>query len=316
MIDLSKKRILLTGGGGFLGSHVRDALLKRGVPEENITIPRSINCDLREKNNCASAVEGKDVVIHLAAKAGGIGFNRERPGELFYDNLVMGTHLLEEARKEGVEKFVAMGTICSYPKFSNVPFQEEYIWDGYPEETNAPYGLAKKMMLVQAQAYRQQYDYNAICLMTVNLYGPRDTFDPKRSHVIPALIRKVAEAKSTRRNYIEVWGTGNATREFLYAEDAAEGIVRAAEMYDSSEPINIGSGVERSIKNVVDEITSIMEFEGEVRWIQSEPDGQPRRMLNVAKAKERFGFEAETSFRTGLAKTIEWFYENVGSVLR
>ncbi len=306
-IDLKTKKILVTGGAGFLGGFVVEKLLERGVPIQNILIPRSKEIDLRTWENCQKIVDGQDIVIHLAAKAGGIGFNRERPGELFYDNLIMGTHLMEAARLAGVEKFVAMGSICSYPKFTPVPFKESDLWNGYPEETNAPYGLAKKMLLVQAQAYKQQYNFNAICLMTVNLYGPRDTFDPMRSHVIPALIRKISDAQKAGKNYIEVWGTGNATREFLYAGDAAEGIVLATESYNSSDPVNIGSGQEISIKNVVEILVKLMNFDGEIRWIHTEPDGQPRRMLDISRAKNEFGFMAKTPFTTGLQETIKSF---------
>ncbi len=309
-MELANKKILVTGGAGFLGGFVVDELIKRGVQRENITVPRSKETDLRVWEVCQKAVEGQDVIIHLAAQAGGIGFNREKPGELFYNNLVMGAHLMEAARQAGVEKFTAMGTICSYPKFTPVPFNEKDLWNGYPEETNAPYGLAKKMMLVQAQAYRKQYGFNAIALMTVNLYGPRDTFDPKRSHVIPALIRKIAEAQKNNTGYIEVWGTGAATREFLYAADAAEGIVLATEKYNSEEPVNIGSGNEISIKDVVTTLTRLMNFEGEVRWIKTEPDGQPRRVLDTSRAEKEFGFKANTPFEEGLRNTINWYREH------
>ncbi len=309
-MELKDKKILVTGGAGFLGGFVVDELLKRGVPKENITVPRSKEVDLRVWEQAQKAVAGQDVVIHLAAQAGGIGFNREKPGELFYNNLIMGAHMMEAARQAGVKKFTAMGTICSYPKFTPVPFNEKDLWNGYPEETNAPYGLAKKMMLVQAQAYRKQYGFNAIALMTVNLYGPRDTFDPKRSHVIPALIRKIAEAQKTGQGYIEVWGTGTATREFLYAGDAAEGIVSATEKYESEEPVNIGSGNEILIKDVVNILTKLMEFNGEVRWIKTEPDGQPRRVLDTTRAEKEFGFKAKTSFEDGLKNTIAWYREH------
>lgn len=310
-MELADKKILVTGGGGFLGGFVMDVLIARGVPKENITVPRSADVDLRLREECDKVVAGKDIVIHLAAKAGGIGFNREKPGELFYDNLMMGTNMMEAARVAGVKKFVSMGTICSYPKFTPVPFKEENIWDGYPEETNAPYGLAKKMQLVQAQAYRKQYGFNAICLMTVNLYGPRDTFDPSRSHVIPALIRKIGEAQAFGKDYIEVWGTGTATREFLYAADAAEGIVRATEAYDSGEPVNIGSGEEIMIKEVVETLVHLMNFKGDVRWIHTEPDGQPRRMLDTSRAEAEFGFKAKTPFKTGLSETIAWYRKHI-----
>jgi len=307
MINLTKKKILVTGGAGFLGSHVIEKLLARGVPKENIFIPTYPEFDLRKLENCQKVVQGQDIVIHLAAKVGGIGLNREKPGELFYDNLIMGIQLMEEARKASVEKFVAIGTICAYPKFTPVPFKEENLWNGYPEETNAPYGLAKKMLLVQAQAYRQQYGFNAIYLLPVNLYGPRDNFDPSSSHVIPALIRKVYEAKKEGRNYIEVWGTGKATREFLYVEDAAEGIILATEKYDKPEPVNLGSGFEISIKNLVELICQLMDFKGEIRWDTTKPDGQPRRCLDVSKAEKEFGFRAKTKFEEGLKKTIDWY---------
>jgi len=311
-IYLKNKKILVTGGGGFLGSFVLENLKSRGVPAENITVPRSKIDDLRDRSVCERVVKGQDIVIHLAAKAGGIGFNKEKPGELFYDNLIMGTELMEAARKAGVEKFTSMGTICSYPKFTPVPFKEECLWDGYPEETNAPYGLAKKMQLVQAQAYRQQYGFNAIALMTVNLYGPRDTFDPKRSHVIPALIRKIEEAQLQGNDWIEVWGTGNATREFLYAADAAEGIVRATEKYNNSDPVNIGSGNEISIRDLVTIITKLMGFSGEIRWTNT-TDGQPRRSLDTSRAEKEFGFRAKTSFEEGLAATIQWYRNTIKS---
>jgi GDP-L-fucose synthase len=310
MHDLTKHKILLTGGNGFLGQHVRAVLKKRGVPEENIRIPRTAELDLRKFENCEKAVAGQEIVIHLAAKVGGIGFNREKPGELFYDNLMMGVQLMEAARTAGVKKFVAIGTICAYPKFTPVPFKEDDIWNGYPEETNAPYGLAKKMLLVQAQAYRAQYGLNAITLFPVNLYGDGDNFDPSSSHVIPALIKKVADAKASSASYIEVWGTGSATREFLFAEDAAEGIVLAAERYDGNEPVNLGSGMEISIKDLVELIAELMDFRGEIRWDKTKPDGQPRRMLDVSRAEKEFGFRAKTDFREGLKRTIDWYLEN------
>lgn len=307
MIDLKNKKILVTGGNGFLGSFVVEKLLARGVPRGHIFTPHAEELDLVKWENCKSAVEGQDVVIHLAAKVGGIGFNREKPGELFYDNAMMGVQMIEAARQAGVEKFVAVGTICAYPKNPPVPFKEENLWDGYPEETNAPYGLAKKMMLVQSQAYRAQYGFNSIYLLPTNLYGPRDNFDPKSSHVIPALIRKVDEAMREGRDYIEVWGTGKATREFLYVGDAAHGILLATERYDKSEPVNLGSGREISIKDTIETICRLMGFEGEIRWDTSKPDGQPRRQLDVSRAKEEFGFEAETDFEEGLRNTIEWY---------
>lgn len=310
MENLEDKKILVTGGRGFLGSFAVEELIRNGAKSENILIPRSEDMDLRLKENCDKAVLGIDIVIHLAAKVGGIGFNQEKPGELFYDNLIMGAQLMESARKAGVKKFVAIGTICAYPKFTPVPFKEEDLWNGYPEETNAPYGLAKKMLLVQAQAYRKQYGFNAVYLLPVNLYGPRDNFDPKSSHVIPALIRKVYEAQKSNKDFIEVWGTGSATREFLYIEDAAKGVVMAAQNYDGGEPVNLGSGREISIKDLVTLICELMDFKGEVRWDSSKPDGQPRRMLDTRRAEEKFGFKASTDFRDGLRKSIDWFKEN------
>ena len=304
---MKNKKILLTGGNGFLGSFVKKELIKKGVKEKNIFIPDSSELDLRNKENCEKAVKNNDIVIHLAGIVGGIGLNREKPGELFYDNLIMGIQLMEQARKTGVKKFVAIGTVCCYPKFTPVPFKEKDLWNGYPEETNAPYGLAKKMLLVQAQAYRQQYGFNAIFLLPVNLYGPGDSFNPKKSHVIPALIKKVADAKKNNRNFIEIWGTGKATREFLYVEDAAKAIVLATEKYNKKEPVNLGSGIEISIKKLVKTICGLMNFKGEIRWDKSKPDGQPRRMLNTSRAKKEFGFQAKTDFEKGLKQTIKWY---------
>lgn len=309
-MDLKNKKILVTGGAGFLGSFVVEKLLERGVPKENISVPRSKDCDLRKLEDCKKALDGIQVVIHLAAVVGGIGFNKEHPGELYYDNLIMGAQLMEEARKSGVEKFVAVGTICAYPKFTPTPFKEEDLWIGYPEETNAPYGLAKKMMLVQSQAYRQEYGFNSIFLLPVNLYGPRDNFDPNSSHVVPALIKKFIEAKEKNSPTVEVWGTGKATREFLYVEDAAEAIVLAAEKYDGGEPVNIGSGMEISIKDLVEKIGKIVGYEGTIVWDATKPDGQPKRQLDVTRAQKEFGFQAETKFDEGLKKTIEWYRQN------
>ncbi len=305
-MQLKNKKILVTGGAGFLGSFVVESLLARGVLKKNIFIPRSKTVDLRARAACEKEVQGINIIIHLAAKVGGIGANREKPGEFFYDNLMMGVQLMESARHAGVEKFVAVGSICAYPKHTPVPFKEDDLWNGYPEETNAPYGLAKKMLLVQAQAYRQQYDFNAIYLLPVNLYGPGDNFNPDSSHVIPALIKKVADAKRARKKYIAVWGTGKATREFLFVEDAAEAIVLATEKYDKPEPVNIGSGTEISIKDLAKTICRLMEFKGEIRWDKTKPDGQPRRLLDVSCAKREFGFRAQTHFEEGLIKTIDW----------
>lgn len=309
-MNLQDKQILLTGGAGFLGSFVMKKLLERDVPKENIFISRSKELDLRKWENCVKAVGGQKIVIHLAGKVGGIGFNREKPGELFYDNLMMGVQLLEAARLSRVEKFVAIGTICAYPKHTPIPFKESALWEGYPEETNAPYGLAKKMLLVQAQAYRQQYGFNAIYLLPVNLYGPGDNFHPNSSHVIPALIKKIADAKRTGQDYLEVWGTGNASREFLYVEDAAEAIVLATQNYDKAEPVNVGSGLEITIRELVEKICAIMDFEGKIRWDDSKPDGQPRRCLDVSRAEKEFRFKAKTDFDEGLRKTIDWYLKH------
>lgn len=307
-MEIRGKRVLVTGGAGFLGAAVVAELERRGPAE--IRAPRSRDCDLREREACRRAVEGMDLVVHLAAKVGGIGLNREKPGELFYDNLIMGAQLLEEGRRAGVSKFVTVGTICAYPKFTPVPFREEHLWDGYPEETNAPYGVAKKALLVQSQAYRQQYGFNAVYLLPVNLYGPRDNFDPRSSHVIPALIKKVHDAQQRGDRTIEVWGTGSATREFLYVDDAARGIVLAAERYDDGDPVNLGAGFEISIRDLTELIGELMGFEGELRWDATKPDGQPRRQLDTSRARERFGFVAETDFRTGLRRTIDWYRAN------
>ena len=301
------KKVLVTGGAGFLGSNVVKKLIASGAKEENIIIPRSRETDLRVWENCLSITKGVDVIIHLAATVGGIGYNMNNPGSLFYDNAIMGIQMMEAARQNNVGKFVAVGTICAYPKFTPVPFQEKYLWNGYPEETNAPYGLAKKMMLVQAQAYRQQYGYNAIYLLPVNLYGPGDNFNPDSSHVIPALIKKFVDAIESGSDIVEVWGTGAASREFLYVEDAAQAIVLAAEKYESAEPVNIGSCMEISIKDLVELISELTGFKGEIIWDTEKPDGQPRRCLDVSVAENGFGFKAEVPFRDGLKKTIEWY---------
>lgn len=303
----SDKKVLITGGAGFLGSHLVEELQLRGLPKENIIIPRSKETDLRVLDNCLDVCEGQDMVIHLAASVGGIGYNQENPATLFYDNAIMGVQLMEAARRQNVKKFVQLGTICSYPKFTPVPFKEENLWDGYPEETNAPYGLAKKMLLVQAQAYRQQYGFNAIYLLPVNLYGPRDNFDPRSSHVIPALIRKFVEAKERGEPSVTLWGTGKATREFLYVEDAARGIAMAAEHYNGAEPVNLGAGFEISIADLAAMIRDIVGFDGELVYDTSKPDGQPRRMLDTSRAEMEFGFKAGTDFQMGLERTIEWF---------
>jgi GDP-L-fucose synthase len=306
-----KKRVLVTGGGGFLGSFVVERLGKVDWCGE-VFVPRSRDYDLRKEDAVIRLYEDTcpDVVIHLAAIVGGIGANRERPGEFFYDNLMMGTLLIEHARRKNVEKFVAIGTICAYPKFTPVPFHEKDLWNGYPEETNAPYGLAKKMLLVQGQAYRQQYGFNAIYLLPVNLYGPRDSFDPSRSHVIPALIKKCFDAMDRGEEQIVVWGDGTPTREFLYVEDCAEAIVLATERYNKPEPVNIGAGFEISIKDLADLIAQLAGFRGKIVWDTSKPGGQPRRCLDVSRAEREFGFKAKTGFEEGLRKMIAWYREN------
>jgi GDP-L-fucose synthase len=300
---------MVTGGAGFLGHFVVDRLLQRGVSQEHIFIPRSKDFDFTKMPDVIKAYEEfkPNVVIHLAAKVGGIGANRENPGSFFYDNLMMGAQLMDQARLHKVEKFVALGTICAYPKFTPVPFREEELWNGYPEETNAPYGLAKKMLLVQVQAYKQQYGFNGIFLLPVNLYGPGDNFDPKSSHVIPALIKKCIDAIENGDKEIIVWGTGKATREFLYVEDAAEGIILATEKYEKTDPVNLGSSFEISIKELVETIAKLTGFKGKIVWDATKPDGQPRRKLHTIKAEKEFGFKSKTRFEEGLEKTIEWY---------
>jgi len=308
------KKILITGGAGFLGSFIVEILInEKRVNPENIKVPRSSTMDLRKWENCVDTVKDVDVVIHLAAKVGGIGFNRKYPATLFYDNAIMGIQLMEAARREGVEKFVAIGTVCAYPKYTPVPFREEALWNGYPEETNAPYGLAKKMLLVQAQSYRKQYGFNAIYLLPVNLYGPRDSFQPEHSHVIPALIKKMIDAKLKGESEVVVWGTGKPSREFLYVEDAAEGILLATERYDKPDPVNLGTGEEITIRELVYLIAELTGYEGKIIWDTSKPDGQPRRCLDVNRAKEEFGFEAKTDFKEGLKRTIDW-YRNMSTI--
>jgi GDP-L-fucose synthase len=298
---------MVTGGGGFLGRAVVRRLEAAGASD--IFVPRSSDYDLRTHDGIALALaHGRpELVIHLAAVVGGIGANRENPGRFFYENAIMGIELMEQARLASVAKFVTIGTVCSYPKFTPVPFHEDDLWDGYPEETNAPYGLAKKMLLVQGQAYRQQYGFDVIHLMPVNLYGPGDNFDPSSSHVIPALISKCVDARQAGEDHIDVWGTGSASREFLYVDDAAEGIVMGAERYDAAEPVNLGVGREITIRELVELIVRLTRFDGEIRWDSSKPDGQPRRALDTSRARERFGFVAGTSFDDGLRRTIEWY---------
>jgi GDP-L-fucose synthase len=310
MVDLNDKRLLVTGGAGFLGKQVIEQLCEAGAKREKITVVRSRDCDLRVLENCQRAVEQQDIIVHLAAHVGGIGLNREKPAELFYDNLMMGTQLIHSAYQAGVEKFVCVGTICAYPKFTPVPFKEDDIWNGYPEETNAPYGIAKKALLVQLQSYRQQYGFNGIYLLPVNLYGPEDNFDPRSSHVIPALIRKVYEAQQRGDKQLPVWGDGSPTREFLYSTDAARGIVMATQRFDGSEPVNLGTNYEISIRNLVELICELMEFKGEIIWETDKPNGQPRRCLDTNRAKEAFGFAAQVSFRDGLKNTIDWYRQH------
>ncbi len=312
MSDLKNKSLVITGGDGFLGRFLVRTLEERGFG--NIFIPKIKDYDLRKIDDVIKMYSDSkaDIAIHLAAVVGGIGANRENPGSFFYDNLIMGVQLMEFARKTGVEKFVAIGTICAYPKYTPVPFREEDLWNGYPEETNAPYGLAKKMLLVQSQAYRQQYGFNSIFLLPVNLYGPGDNFDPKSSHVIPALIRKFYEAKLNGDNEVVVWGTGKATREFLYVEDCANAVADATEKYNGPEPVNIGAGFEISIKDLAEKIKDIVGFSGKITWDVSKPDGQPRRCLDTSKAEKEFGFKAKVKFDEGLRKTIEWYIDEHG----
>lgn len=301
------RRVTVTGGAGFLGSAVVRRLHEAGASE--IFVPRSAQYDLRKAPDIERALaDGRpDLIIHLAAVVGGIGANRESPGRFFYDNAIMGIQLIEQARLAGVAKFLTVGTVCAYPKFTPVPFREDDLWNGYPEETNAPYGLAKKMLLVQSQAYRDQYGFNAIYLIPVNLYGPGDNFDPESSHVIPALIKKCVDARERGDTFIEAWGTGSASREFLYVEDAARGIVLAAERYDGRDPVNLGVGSEITIRDLTELIARLTGFAGEIRWDPSKPDGQPRRALDTSRARECFGFVAGTSFEDGLRRTIGWY---------
>ncbi|MBE9228407.1 GDP-L-fucose synthase [Phormidium sp. LEGE 05292] len=309
-IDLKDKRILVTGGAGFLGRQVVQKLSESGADPQKITVPRSREYDLRSLEACQKAVDQQDIVIHLAAHVGGIGLNLIKPAELFYDNLMMGTQLIHAAYQAGVEKFVCVGTICAYPKFTPVPFKEDDIWNGYPEETNAPYGIAKKALLVQLQSYRQQYGFNGIYLLPVNLYGPEDNFDPVSSHVIPALIRKVYEAQQRGDKELPVWGDGSPSREFLYSEDAAQGIVMGTQFFNEPDPVNLGTGYEITIRNLVELICELMEFKGEIVWQTDKPNGQPRRCLDVERAKQSFGFVAQTDFREGLKKTIDWYRQH------
>lgn len=304
----SNKKVLITGGNGFLGKHLVSKLKEKSP--KLIRIADIDKYDLREYKDCLRASHGMDIVIHLAAKVGGIGFNREFPADLFDDNILMGTNMMKAARINKVKKYVALGTICAYPKFTPIPFNEKDLWMGYPEETNAPYGLAKKMQLVQAEAYRQQYGFNGIFLLPVNLYGPGDNFNPKSSHVIPALIMKFVEAKKANKKNVTVWGTGKPSREFLYVEDAVEGIIKAAESYNKSDPVNLGAGFEITIRELATLIKKLSGFKGAIVWDKTKPDGQPRRKLDVSKASREFGFKAKTSFEKGLKDTIDWYLEN------
>ena len=301
------KRVVVTGGAGFLGKYVIDGLEKRGC--QNILIPKIEDYDFVKADDISRMydVMSPDIVIHLAAVVGGIGANREHPGKFFYENLMMGVQLIEQGRLRYIEKFVAIGTICAYPKFTPVPFKEEDIWNGYPEETNAPYGLAKKMLLVQSQAYRAEYGFNSIFLLPVNLYGPGDNFNPASSHVIPALIKKCVDAIDEGADFVECWGTGQVSREFIHAADAAEGILLATEHYNGSEPVNIGAGFEITIKDLAEKVVELTGFTGQIRWDPSQPDGQPRRQLDVCRAKKEFGFEAKVDFEKGLKETIDWY---------
>jgi GDP-L-fucose synthase len=307
------RKIVVTGGAGFLGRFVLEKL--KAFPGADVFVPRSRDYNLIEGDDVKRLLADTqpDLVIHLAAVVGGIGYNQQNPGRFFYDNLMMGVQLIEQSRLHGVKKFVATGTVCAYPKFMPVPFKEDDIWNGYPEETNAPYGLAKKMMLVQSQAYRQQYGFNSIFLLPANLYGPGDNFDLETSHVIPALIRKCVEARRNGATFIEAWGSGDVSREFLYVEDCAEGIVRAAATYDESDPVNLGNGREVVIKDLVETIARLARFEGEIRWQSNKPDGQPRRQLEVTRAAEKFGFQASTLLEDGLKQTIEWYEKSLES---
>ncbi len=312
-MDLKRSRITVTGGSGFLGTHVVQELRARGCTE--VFVPRKTDFDLVRREGCLKLFTQArpEVLIHLAAKVGGIGANRENPGTFFYENLMMGAQLLEEARIHGIAKFVTIGTVCAYPKFTRVPFREDDLWDGYPEETNAPYGIAKKALLVQGQAYRQQFGMNAIYVLPVNLYGPLDHFDPAISHVIPALIKKFEDAIEVSAPFVEVWGTGTASREFLFVEDAARGIVDAAEKYDGAEPVNLGAGFEITMRDLAELLQKLSGFKGELRFDPTKPDGQPRRCLDTSRAEAMFGFKARVSFEEGLKRTIEWYRNNKNS---
>jgi GDP-L-fucose synthase len=314
MKNLLESNILLSGGHGFIGTYVYSKLLQQGMRKEKILIPdRAVN-DLRNRINCSELVKDADIIINLAGNVGGIGQNITHPGEMFYDNLMIGVNLIESARiAQKITKFVQIGTICSYPKYTKIPFKEEDLWQGYPEETNAPYGIAKKALLVMLQSYRKQYGFPGIFLLPVNVYGPGDNFDPASSHVIPSLIRKILLAKKNNIPFIEVWGDGSATREFLYVEDAAEAIISATERYDKCDPVNIGAGMEISINDLVHTLADQLDYKGRIIWNTEKPNGQPRRMLDTSKAREEFGFVAKTPFKDGLEKTIKWYLDNHGN---
>ncbi len=309
-MKIKNKRVVVTGGAGFLGKYVVESLKK--FKPTKILVPHSSNFDLTKKEACTAIVKNADIVIHLAAQVGGIEFINSHAGEVFYNNLIMGIQLMEESRKSGVKKFVSVGTVCAYPKVVDMPFKEEDLWEGYPENTTAPYGLAKKMLIVQGEAYRRQYGFNSINLIPVNLYGPGDNFDRISGHVIPSLIKKVVEAKKKKKEFVQVWGSGLATREFLYVEDAAEGILLATEKYEGIEPINLGTGNETSIREVSELIMKIVGFKGQIMWDKKKPDGQPRRKLDVSKAK-KFGFMAKTNLKDGLEKTIYWYLSTLST---
>ena len=307
-MNWNEKKVLVTGGNGFLGKNLISQLRDKKVKE--IIFPSSSEFDLRIASKCKEVVKGIDIVFHLAGRVGGIGYNQKYPGDVFYDNLMMGTQILHESKEANVEKFIGMGTVCSYPKFAAIPFIEESIWDGFPEETNASYGLSKKMMIVQSQSYKQQYNFNSISIIPTNFYGPKDDFDPETSHVIPALILKVHEAMKNKSNEITLWGDGTPSRDFLHIHDAARGVILAAEKYSDTEPINLGSQEEISIKELITIICELMNFDGEIIWDKTKPNGQPRRCVSYEKAKKELGFEPEIKFKDGLKQTIDWFYEN------